>query len=75
MIYTNKFKMRIFWVTRVSVNMTFKPQIKKDNNFQGIVPILPYEKLNRLTSTLMQFKKKTIFKLYLVKLKDDFAEL
>ena len=67
--------MRIFWVTRVSVNMTFKPQIKKDNNFQGIVPILPYEKLNRLTNTLMQFKKKTIFKLYLVKLKDDFAEL
>ena len=75
MIYTNKFKMRIFWVTRVSVNMTFKPQIKKDNNFQGIVPILLYEKLNRLTNTLMQFKKKTIFKLYLVKLKDDFAEL
>ena len=67
--------MRIFWVTRVSVNMTFKPQIKKDNNFQGIVPILLYEKLNGLTNTLMQFKKKTIFKLYLVKLKDDFAEL
>ena len=67
--------MRIFWVTRVSVNMTFKPQIKKDNDFQGIVPILLYEKLNRLTNTLMQFKKKTIFKLYLVKLKDDFAEL